>query len=305
MIGLGRGWGRGSGVVVADGLAIAALGPGGGHGPFRGRGPGHGPHHPGMHRRPRFEDGPGLTVTLADGRQAEAEFAGRDPRTGLAVLRLDTTGITPVVSAPADAEAGIGTPVVAMANPGGRGLRVTHGYVAGETRSIEGPRGRRIEAGLEHTAPMPRGASGGPLLTADGELLGINLLRPPGGLVVAVTTGADVAARAAAVASGQAPRQRSLGVALAPPHVAARLRRAVGLPETEGLLVRGVETGSAAERAGLQQGDLLTHAAGAPLADIGTLASAIDAAPGDGTLVLTVVRGTEPREVTVTLAEDD
>ncbi len=76
------------------------------------------------------------------------------------------------------------------------------------------------------------------------------------------------------------------------------MRRAVGLPERAGLLVRAVEDGSPAERAGIQKGDLLAAAAGRELDGIDGLYAALDAAGGDK-LTLTVVRGTEDREVEV------
>lgn len=298
VVGLGR-WGRGSGVVVADGLALAAP-----HHRHRG-GPHHHPHRGGpfRHRGPQPHRGEEResVVVFADGRAVDAETAGTDPRTGLVVLRLDTAGVTPVTPA---ADARLGDPVVALGNPGGRGLRVTPGHVAAEPRVLEGPGGRTGPTGIEHTAPLPRGASGGPLLDAAGGLLGINVLRPGWGLILAVATGADVAERAAAVAAGTMARPRTLGVALAPPHVARRLRRAVGLPEADGVLVRAVDDGSPAAAAGLGDGDLITAAGGRPVTEIADLARAIDAAPGDGRLTLTVLRGTETREVEVVLAAE-
>jgi S1-C subfamily serine protease len=78
------------------------------------------------------------------------------------------------------------------------------------------------------------------------------------------------------------------------------MRRAVGLPESDGLLVRGVEDGSPAARAGIERGDLLVAAAGRDLDGVDALYEALDAvSPEDGTLDLTIVRGTEERPVTV------
>ena len=90
-----------------------------------------------------------------------------------------------------------------------------------------------------------------------------------------------------------------LGVAIAPPRVARRLRRAVGLPERDGLLVRAVEDGSAADRAGIERGDLLVGAGERALDHVDSLYEALDAARADGKLELTVVRGTEERAVPV------
>ena len=86
-------------------------------------------------------------------------------------------------------------PCVALANPGGRGLRATLGFVSSGGRSFRGPRGRRIRGAIEHTAPLPRGSSGGPLVDPDGNLLGINSIRLDGGLILAVPAGAAVKER--------------------------------------------------------------------------------------------------------------
>jgi S1-C subfamily serine protease len=89
-------------------------------------------------------------------------------------------------------------------------------------------------------------------------------------------------------------------VAIAPPRVARRLRRAVGLPERDGILVRAVEEGSAAERAGLERGDLIVAAAGKEIDRMDALYEALDAARSSLTLELKIVRGTEERTVAVT-----
>jgi serine protease Do len=90
-------------------------------------------------------------------------------------------------------------------------------------------------------------------------------------------------------------------VAIAPPRIARRMRRAVGLPERDGALVRAVEADSPAARAGLERGDLIVAAAGAPVERVDVLYDALDAA--EGSLELTIVRGTEERTVTVRFAE--
>ena len=153
----------------------------------------------------------------------------------------------------------------ALADPGGRGLRTSFGLVTATGRSFRGPRGRRIRGSIEHSAPLPRGSSGGPLVDVEGRLLGINSVRMEGGLLLALPADAALRGVADALGRGEAPARPRLGLALAPPRAARRMRAAVGLPEREGLLVRGVEAGSPAERAGLQQGDLLVAAGGRPL----------------------------------------
>jgi serine protease Do len=214
--GLGRGWGHGSGVVIADGFVLTSA-----------------------HNLRRDE----FTVTFHDGRRAAGTVAGTDPDLDLAVLAVDTGDAPAVRWEPPDTELGIGAPVVALANPGGRGLRATLGFVSSAGRSFRGPRGRRIRGAIEHTAPLPRGSSGGPLVGPGGNLLGVNSLRLDGGLILAVPAGAAVKERVLLLARGEAPAPRRLGVAIAPPRVARRLRSAVGLPERDGLLVRAVEAG--------------------------------------------------------------
>jgi serine protease Do len=186
--------------------------------------------------------------------------------------------------------------VLALANPGGRGLRVTPGFVSAAARSFRGPRGRRVAGAIEHTAPLPRGSAGGPLVDLDGALLGVNTVRLPGGLILALPAG-TLRDRIDALARGEAVSSPRLGVAVAPPRVARRLRGAVGLPEREGVLVRAVEDGSPADRAGLERGDLIVAAAGRPVEDVDALYGALDAA--GATLALKVVRGTEESELTV------
>jgi Trypsin-like serine proteases, typically periplasmic, contain C-terminal PDZ domain len=148
VVGIGQRWGVGSGIVLAEGRVLTNA-----HN-VRGDQVGH------LRRR-------------ADGR---GHVAGLDIDGDLAVIEVDTGG------APALAWADwrvrrIGTPVFALSNPGGRGLRVTFGFVSGVDRAFRGPRGRRITGSLEHTAPLLPGSSGGPVLDAEGRLLGINTNR--------------------------------------------------------------------------------------------------------------------------------
>src|SRR3954471_8091181 len=264
VVGLGRGWGLGSGVVIAEGRVLTNA-----------------------HNLRRAE----VAVTFADGRRDSSDAAGVDPDLDLAVLATDT-GDAPVIAwEPEPAVPSLGTPVVALANPGGRGLRVTLGFVSSEGRSFRGPRGRRVEGAIEHTAVLPRGSSGGPLVDAEGRLLGLNSGRMEGGLILAVPATAAVRK----LVEGGSPTPHRLGVAVAPPPVGQRLRRAVGLPERGGVLVRAVESDSAAARAGVERGDLIADL------DIDALYSALDSVPQKGgSLPLTVLRGSDEREVEVT-----
>src|SRR3954469_22937205 len=273
VVGLGRGWGRGSGVVTAPGTVLTNA---------------------------HNLRGDEVTVSFADGRIETGSVPGADPDGDLAVISVDTGDVEPVEPGDPGALA-LGSVVVALANPGGRGLRATLGFVSATGRSFRGPRGRRIRGSIEHTAPLPRGSSGGPLLDAEGRLLGLNSVRMDGGLILALPADEAFRERADALARGQAPQRPRLGVAIAPPHVARRLRRAVGLPERDGLLVRWVEDGSPADAAGIEKGDLIVAAAGDPVARVDDLEPRLGA--GATELTLTVVRGAEERDVGVRLTE--
>ena len=273
VVGIGRGWGLGSGVVISDGTVLTSA-----------------------HNLRGAE----ATVTLPGGEREAGEVIGSDRDHDLAVISVETGDATPVEWDPEVPAPPIGGSVVALANPGGRGLRATLGLVSSEGRSFRGPRGRRIENVIEHTAPLPRGSSGGPLVDPGGRLLGVNSLRLEGGLILAVPATAAVRERVDRLVRGEAPAPHRLGVAVAPPRVARRMRRAVGLPERAGLLVRGVERGSPAEVAGVERGDLLVAAGGRELDGVDGLYAALDdVPPAGGTLELTVVRGTEERKVPV------
>jgi serine protease Do len=275
VVGLGRGWGHGSGVVVADGHVLTSA-----------------------HNLRREE----VTVSFAGDRRERATVAGADVDLDLAVLAVETGDAPPVPWVPGEAP-GIGAAVVALANPGGRGLRATLGFVSSGARSFRGPRGRRIRGAVEHTAPLPRGSSGGPLVDAEGNLIGINSLRLDGGLILAVPAGAAVKERVLLLARGEAPAPHRLGVAIAPPRVARRLRSAVGLPERDGLLVRAVEDGGPAAAAGVEPGDLIVAAGGTDTPSVEALYTALDSVPaGGGELELTVVRGTDERTVSASFA---
>ena len=196
----------------------------------------------------------------------------------------------------------IGTPVFALSNPGGRGLRVTFGFVSGVDRAFRGPRGRRITGSVEHTAPLLPGSSGGPIVNAAGQLLGINTNRLGEGFYLAMPADEALRGRIDELGRGEFATPPQLGVAIAPGHVARRMRRAVGLPELDGLLVRDVVDESPAARAGLASGDMIVAVGGQPVRTVDDLYDALQAA-GTGTIELNLVRGTEERTVQVALGD--
>ena len=241
-------------------------------------------------------------VTFADGGRAQATVLGLDADGDLAVLEVDTGAITPAAWAPADVPPQPGQVVFGVARRDG--LRVTFGLISGTERTFRGPRGRRIAGSIEHTAPLARGSTGGALADAQGRVLAINTVRLGDRFALAQPADAALQALVARLAAGESPSRRRLGVALAPAHIARRLRRSVGLPERDGLLVRGVEDGSPAQAAGIEAGDLLVAAGGRNLATADDLFEVLEALTGDAGLRLTVVRGSDERDVEIAFSTE-
>jgi len=243
--------------------------------------------------------GPESTVTFADGRSDTATVAGSDLDRDLAILAVDTDGATAL-----DWSDSSGTPgdvVFTVARGAGGNERVTFGTVTGTERAFRGPRGRRIRGSLEHTAPMVRGSSGSPVVDPEGRLLGLNTNRIGEGFYLALPADDDLRRRVDQLAEGRVPSRRRLGVGLAPSHVARRLRRSVGLPERAGLLVRDVEDGSAADEAGLRQGDLIVRVGDRDTATADDLFDALDR--DESALTLRIVRGADELDVEVRFEE--
>jgi serine protease Do len=260
---------RGSGVVIADGKVLTNA---------------------------HNVRGDEVTVTFADGRSTRGQLSGVDWDGDLAVISVDTGKSKALVWADGGS-VDVGAVVFGAAATSGGGSRVTWGTVSAVARAFRGPGGRKIAGSLEHTAPMAPGSSGGALLDGEGRLVGLNTNRIGEGFYLALPADAELRARVDALGRGEAPQRRRLGVAVAPAFVAARLRRSVGLPERDGILVRGVEDGSDADKAGIQQGDLIVEVAGKAIEDPDDLVEAL--ASASTPFEIKIVRGTEERTVSV------
>ena len=265
---LGRGARRGSGVVVAQDRVLVL-----------------------SHSLARDEVEVGINGELQSG-----TVAGTDRTAGISLVEVPTAGVAAITWADDVPEPG--AVVYALGDPG-TGLRVTEGRVSAAPLTLRGRSGRPLE-GIEHTAPMPRGTGGGALANADGEVVGLNALRTDPGFLFAISTSV-VRPAVERLLAGQ-PEPGRLGVVIAHPRVARRLRRAVGLPERDGLLVRAVEHGSAAERAGVLTGDLIVRFGSTEIGSADDLFGALAASRG-GASALGVVRGADELELIVELGE--
>jgi serine protease Do len=264
---LGRGARRGSGLVVADNRVIV------------------------MSHSLASEQ---LELGIA-GETRKGTVERSDRTTGISLIAVPTPGITPVAWGEVTPQ--LGDVVFALGDPG-TGLRVTEGRVSAAPLSLRGRNGHMFD-GIEHTAPLPRGSGGGPLVNADGGVVGLNVLRIDPGFLFAIGTAAVRPAVERLLAG--TPEPARLGVAIAPARVARRLRHAVGLPERDGLLVRDVESGSAAALAGAQEGDLIVGLGDAEIDSVDALFAALTANALQPT-TLKLVRGVEELELPISLS---
>jgi serine protease Do len=268
IVGIGRGT-RGSGIVIAPGKVLTNA---------------------------HNLRGDEVTVTFADGRRIRGTVAGFDGDGDLTVIDVDTASAAAVEWGDGSSLA-VGTAVFGAGASHGGGTRVTFGLVSAVARAFRGPGGRRIEGSVEHTAPLAPGSSGGAVLDADGRLVGINTNRIGEGFYLALPADAALRDRIDALGRGESPKRPRLGVAVAPSHVARQMRRSVGLPERDGVLVRGVEDGSPAAAAGIETGDLIVEAGGRPVTDADELHAALSSV--DFPFEVKLVRGTDERTVQV------
>lgn len=270
VVGFSGGWGRGTGFVVAPDRVLTNA-----------------------HNLTDQE----LRVSFGD-RVETGTVLGVDHDTDLALIGVRTE-VPPVTWDAQEAGVSIGMPVLAMANPGGRGLRATLGFVAGLQRGFRGPRGRMVEGGFEHTALAAPGSSGGPVFDTSGNLVGVNTRRLGRGFYLAQVADQRLKATIDMLETGGPEEPKRLGVGLAPYQVTKGLRRSMGLTDVDGLLVRFVEEDSAAARAGIREGDVIRTADGNAITDVDHLLQALSSA-GDS-IELEIVRLNEALSLTVDL----
>ncbi len=250
------------------------------------------------------KDAKEVTVTFDDGTEKRARVLGRDPRTDIAVLKVNADHPLPAVSFGDSSAIKPGQWVIAMGNPFGLGGTVTAGIVSAKGRDIgEGPYDNFIQI----DAPINQGNSGGPLFNQDGEVIGMNtaILSPSGGSIgigFSIPSNLIKSVVAELETSGHVTRGY-LGVAAQP--VSPEMDEALGLPADQkgkGALVASIEPNSPAASAGLQPGDVITAVNGEKVNDPRDLARDIGALKPGSKAEITLWRNGESLTKTVTLA---
>jgi S1-C subfamily serine protease len=245
------------------------------------------------HALEREED---VTVETPDGRTLPAEVVGRNPAADLALLRVEGLGIE--AATPAEGPVRIGQLALAVGRNSG-GVRARMGIVSSAGESLRIGRGRRLERYLGADASPFPGLSGGPLVDAGGEVLGI-VVAGVRGVSVAVPAGYAWEVAGGLAAGDSSAGRGYLGILSQPVHLPA-LRR-MGFRHRSALLVVGVEEDSPAAQSGIVVGDILITFDGNPLRDTDDLQSLMFGRAGSEAPVV-LLRGGERREVRVAVGE--
>src|ERR671919_442963 len=218
-----------------------------------------------VHRATRIE------VTLSDGRRFQADLVGDDPDTDIAVVRIHGSNLVPAPLGDSQAIR-VGQVVIAIGNPYGFQCTVTAGVVSALGRSLRSRSGRLIYDVIQTDAALNPGNSGGPLVTSSGEVVGVNtaVIMPAQGICFA--TGIDTAK----FVVGQLfkygrVRRGSIGVAGANVPLPRRFVRFHGLQAESGVRVVSIEQNSAAQKAGMHEGDIIVGYDGQPVSGIDDL----------------------------------
>ncbi len=241
-----------------------------------------------------------ISVALSNGNKYRAKLIGRDPKTDLALLKIDAGRDLPYVAFGNSDHEQEGDWVIAVGNPYGLGGTVTAGIVSAHGRNInEGP----YDDFLQIDAPINPGNSGGPLFDQSGQVIGIDtaIYSPSGGSVgIGFAIPSNVAKDIVAQLRAHGKVARGwLGVQMQP--MTESLAKAVGLPDHEGVLVDVVEDDSPAARAHVQQGDVITAFNGKPIRTTRDLAMDVADTPSGKSVAMTVWRNQHSRDLSVTI----
>lgn len=246
-----------------------------------------------------------IKVDLNDGRTLDAKLIGSDPPSDIALLKLNANGL-PVLTPGDSDKVRVGDVALAIGNPFGVGQTVTMGIISAKGRSGPGLGSGNFEDFLQTDAPINQGNSGGALVNTVGELVGINSQILPGagggniGIGFAIPSNMARTVMDQLVKNGKV-RRGQLGINVS--RVTSDLAASMGMSEAKGVIVNSVLPGSAADRAGIRQGDVITAINDTPVNDTNAFRNRVASnAPGTE-VTLAVLRDNREQKIRATLGE--
>jgi len=240
-----------------------------------------------------------LQATLEDGRTLAAEVIGTDPATDLAVIRVSASGL-PFATLGDSATLRVGQLVIAIGNPFGFQSTVSTGVVSALGRALRSRSGRLIENIVQHSAPLNPGNSGGPLVDSRGRVVGVNtaIIMMAQGIGFAIPANTAKWVVSQLLTHGRV-RRGYLGLFGRQRPLDRRLVRLHRLSVEYAVEAISVDAQGPAAQAGLQEGDLIVAINGQPLSSVDDLHRFLAEWPIGETVVLTIIRGLERRDLRV------
>jgi serine protease Do len=244
-----------------------------------------------------------IKVELSNHRSFNAKLVGSDPPSDLAVLKIDGKDLSVLTLGDSD-RVRVGDVALAIGNPLGIGQTVTAGIISAKSR-YTGLSDGSFEDFLQTDAPINQGNSGGALINARGELIGINsqILSTSGGNIgigFAIPSNMARNVMDQLTKTGNVHRGQ-LGVAIQP--MTPELANQIGLSDTRGVLVSGVADNGPAAKAGIRRGDVIVAFNGRPVSDGNTLRNQIASTPPGTQVQITIVRDKHEQQIPVRLGE--
>ncbi len=244
-----------------------------------------------------------LRVFLSDGRKLPADLIGEDPHTDLAVLRVSANDISHLTLGDS-AAIKLGQIAIAIGSPMGFQQTVTAGIVSGLGRSLRAASGRLIDNIIQTDAALNPGNSGGPLVDAHGDVIGVNtaIIRPAQGICFAIAGNTARWVAGLLIKDGRI-RRSIIGVSGQGVPLLRKLVRHYRIPIETGVLVAGIEGGSPAAEAKLETGDIIVALDETPTPSVDLLQALLTADRIDVPAKLSVLRNFEQRTVAITPRE--
>ena len=241
-----------------------------------------------------------IKVTLPDGSEIKANVAGRDENSDLAILRLEKPVGLPAERAPKDSQ--VGQFVLAIGRPTPEGVQASLGVVSSVGGPVRTRRGGLLNRYLQTDAIPYPGFSGGPLVNAQGQIVGINTsgLTPGASLAIPASTAWETAS--SLVKFGHI-RRGYLGIRSQPVELSSTMQSQLGRSQANGLLLVGIEKDSPASNSGLMVGDILLGIAGQPVEEHDQLLSYLAGDVIGKSVTLEISRGGQRQAVTLMVGE--